>query len=62
MELFNILGLKPQKAYKKGDKPEVKESYKECNSNGEKIKWTRPGHKIEANLEASNKRKEKLKA
>ena len=62
MELFDILGLKPQKAYKKGDKPEVKESYKECRTNGNKAKWIRPGHKIEANIEASRKRKEKLKA
>ena len=60
MELFNILGLTPQKPYKKGDKPEVKETYKSSNSNGEKIKWSRPSHEIEANKNASKKSKANL--
>ncbi len=55
-ELFEILGLKPMPAYKKGDKPSVKDSYKE-NSNGEKVKWSRPGHEIKGNVEAAEKAK-----
>ncbi|MFL2570874.1 MAG: biotin synthase BioB [Parvicellaceae bacterium] len=52
LELFNVLGLVPMKAYKKGDKPKVKESYKDKPENNEKIKWSRPGHKISRNEEA----------
>ena len=54
-ELFQILGLKPMKAYKKGDKPLVKESYKDNPNGKEKINWTRPGHKIERNELAKQK-------
>jgi len=61
MELFNNLGLVPQKAYKKGDKPEVNENYKNSCFNGEKVKWSRPGHKIEANISATQAAKEKRK-
>jgi biotin synthase len=61
MELFNILGLQPMKAYKKGDKPSVDESYKIAPDNKEQVKWSRPGHKIDANeakkQEAMAKRK-----
>jgi len=58
-ELFEILGLKPTKPYKKGDKPEIKESYKVKEGNLEKIKWSRPGHKIERNEQAKEKGKAK---
>ena len=61
MKLFNNLGLIAQKAYKKGDKPEVNENYRNSCSNGEKIKWSRPGHKIEANISATQAAKEKRK-
>lgn len=60
MELFNTLGLIPQKAYKKGDKPEVNENYKNsCETT--KKKWSRPGHKIDANISATQQAKEKRK-
>ena len=36
MELFSKLGLTPQKAYKKGNKPVVNENYKNSCSDGEK--------------------------
>ncbi|MGB0868152.1 MAG: biotin synthase BioB [Flavobacteriales bacterium] len=56
MELFNILGLKPRKPYKKGDKPKiVKEEIPV--SEREDLKWTRPAHKIEKNIEAAQKAK-----
>jgi biotin synthase len=58
-ELFEILGLKPTKPYKKGDKPEIKESYKDKEGNLEKIKWSRPGHKIERNEQAKEEGKAK---
>ena len=55
LELFSLLGLKPMKAYKKGDKPKVNEKYKETPQDKEKIKWSRPGHKIERNEQAKQK-------
>ncbi|HCQ30299.1 MAG TPA: biotin synthase BioB [Flavobacteriales bacterium] len=50
-ELFALLGLQPTKPYKKGDKPQIKETYKEKPLNAEKPKWSRPGHTIERNKE-----------
>ena len=61
IELFSILGLTPQKAYKKGDRPEVNENYKNSCSNREKQKWSRPTHSIEANIAATKNAKEKRK-
>ncbi len=59
MELFRILGLVPMKAYKKGDKPIVNDRYKDSPDSNGKIKWSRPGHKIDRNEEAKQKGKEK---
>jgi len=58
MALFSALGLTPKAPYKKGDKPKVDEvAYKTRPENGEKIKWSRPGHTIEKNVAASEKAK-----
>ena len=57
LDLFNKLGLVPMKAYKKGDKPEIKDSYRERPESNEKIKWSRPSHKIERNEIAKEKGK-----
>ncbi len=57
-ELFDILGLIPQKAYKKGGKPSIDESYKERPESAEKAKWSRPAHKIERNEAAKARAKE----
>jgi biotin synthase len=58
MALFEALGLIPKAPYKKGDKPKVDEAaYKARPENAEKIKWSRPGHTIEKNVEASKKAK-----
>lgn len=58
MALFQALGLTPKAPYKKGDKPKVDEEvYKTRPENAEKIKWSRPGHTIEKNVEASKKAK-----
>lgn len=57
MEMFDILGLVPKEPFKDGDQPQVNERYKD-KSNGEKqIKWSRPGHTIEANVAAAEKAK-----
>ncbi|MCT4665994.1 MAG: biotin synthase BioB [Flavobacteriales bacterium] len=55
LKLFEILGLQPRKPYKKGDKPQVKQE-EIPKSSREELKWTRPAHKIERNIEASKKR------
>lgn len=56
-ELFEILGLNPQKPFIKKMQPrsiEAEESL--LKPLGEKPKWSRPSHSIERNLEASNKK------
>ena len=56
MEMFRLLGLEPQKAFKKAPQPvTVEEKDSSIASMGEKPKWTRPGHKIERN-EAARRR------
>ncbi len=50
-ELFAALGLKPTKPYKKGDKPQIKDSYKQKPEQVKNEKWSRPGHTIERNVE-----------
>ena len=58
MKMFEILGLKPQKPFTKVSQPETVEAAdSEYQSLGEKPRWTRPGHSIERNLEASGKGK-----
>ena len=58
MALFSALGLVPKAPYKKDDKPQIDEAaYKARPENAEKIKWSRPGHTIEKNVEASKKAK-----
>lgn len=58
MEMFKLLGLLPQKPFVKKSQPESVEATESKFLNlGEKPKWTRPGHKIERNLEAQKKSK-----
>ena len=58
MKMFEMLGLQPQKPFIKKMQPETVEACdSEFQSLGEKPKWTRPGHVIERNLEASHKGK-----
>jgi biotin synthase len=58
MKMFEMLGLQPQKPFIKKMQPETVEACdSEFQSLGEKPKWTRPGHTIERNLEASGKGK-----
>ena len=58
MNMFDLLGLKPQKPFKKAaQRPTVEAVDSQFESLGEKPKWTRPNHTIEKNLEASIKGK-----
>ncbi len=56
MEMFKLLGLKPQQAFVKAPQPKTVEHEESVlQPLGEKPKWTRPGHKIERNEEAKAK-------
>ncbi|WP_432672266.1 biotin synthase BioB [Flavobacterium sp. SM2513] len=58
MKMFEKLGLNSQKPFTKVSQPKsVEAADSEFTTLGEKPKWTRPGHKIERNLEASGKGK-----
>ncbi|RZJ73316.1 biotin synthase BioB [Flavobacterium sp.] len=57
MKMFEMLGLIPQKPFTKKVQPQTVEAQdSEFESLGEKPRWTRPGHSIERNLEASGKK------
>ncbi len=56
IKLFKLLGLQPQAPFIKFKQPKTVEALdSQFESLGEKPKWTRPGHAIERNLEASKK-------
>ena len=58
MKMFDLLGLIPQKPFVKVSQPKTVEAEdSQFASLGEKPKWSRPGHTIEKNLEASIKSK-----
>ena len=58
MKMFELLGLKPQKPFTKMVQPlTVEAEDSQYAALGEKPKWSRPGHTIERNLEASVKGK-----
>ncbi|MGV3461476.1 MAG: biotin synthase BioB [Flavobacterium sp.] len=57
MKMFEMLGMVPQKPFTKISQPVTVEAEdSQYTALGEKPKWTRPGHKIERNLEASGKK------
>lgn len=59
MKMFEMLGLNPQKPFTKISQPKTVEAADSQYQNlGEKPKWSRPGHKIDRNIEASAKRKQ----
>ncbi len=61
MKMFAMLGLNPQKPFTKVSQPAtVEEQDSQFMPLGEKPRWTRPGHTIERNLEASGKNLEKI--
>ena len=58
MKMFELLGLTAQKPFIKIMQPTTVEAEdSQFTTMGEKPKWTRPGHTIERNLEASGKGK-----
>jgi biotin synthase len=61
MELFKILGINPMKPYAKGAKPQPLPVEETTPPEGEKVKWSRPGHRIEKNVEATKKANKKRK-
>ena len=57
MKMFELLGLVPQKPFIKVMQPQTVEAEdSQYQTLGEKPKWSRPGHAIERNLEASGKK------
>jgi len=64
MELFNTLGLIPMKPYAKGAKPTPLTPEEMTAAAEERKRWSRPGHRIDKNVEAAKvankKRKETL--
>lgn len=59
MKLFSKLGLNPMKPFTKKVQPKTVEAEdSQYQSQGEKPKWSRPGHKIERNEAAKVKAKE----
>ena len=62
MKLFKLLGLEPTKPFTSKSQPKtVEKEDSQLNPLGEKPKWTRPDVKIDRNIEASEKGKEKRK-
>ena len=58
MKMFEMLGLNPQKPFTKVSQPATVEAQdSQFTTLGEKPKWSRPGHTIDRNLEASTKGK-----
>jgi len=58
MKMFETLGLVPQKPFIKIMQPTTVEAEdSKFSPLGEKPKWSRPGHVIERNIEASVKEK-----
>ncbi|UMY67194.1 MULTISPECIES: biotin synthase BioB [unclassified Flavobacterium] len=58
MKMFEMLGLKPQRPFAKMAQPQTVEAEdSQFTALGEKPRWSRPGHTIERNLEASKKAK-----
>jgi biotin synthase len=60
MKMFEMLGLNPQKPFTKVSQPQTVED-SQFAPLGE-TKWSRPGHTIERNLEASGKEKINLES
>ena len=61
MEMFKALGIKPQKPFEKKSQPETVDAQdSQYMALGEKPRWSRPGHKIERNLAAQQKKSPKL--
>lgn len=56
LEMFDLLGLTPTEPFAKHEQPQIKEE--EVAPKGAAEKWSRPGHKIEANITYTRKGQE----
>jgi len=62
LEMFHLLGLKPREAFAKDDRKELTDiKFDSADKSDENTKWSRPGHKIEANERYKEIAKEKRK-
>ena len=61
MELFKILGLIPMEPYAKGTQPKPLTHEEMTPAAGERTRWSRPGHRIEKNVDAAKKGAKKRK-
>ena len=65
LEMFHLLGLEPTKPFAKGIHPKTGpdgEGKEAVNGKEEKIRWSRPGHTIEANVHYQELAKAKRRA
>lgn len=63
LEMFHLLGLKPTEPFAKGARPEVQEEVVMAGEEPkEKVRWSRPGHTIEANVKYQEIAKAKRRA
>lgn len=57
LKLFKILGIKYKKAFKNIPRTTINENYKLSKRKYPKENWSRPNHKIQANIDSANKAK-----
>ncbi len=62
MDMFKELGLIPKKPFTDGFVPQIEEINEDLSSNPDDLRWSRPGHTIEANVQYTKLGKEKRKA
>lgn len=59
--LFAALGLKPKAPFADGFVPTIKDDGESYDSDPTELRWSRPGHRIEANVQYAQMAKEKRK-
>ena len=62
LEMFHLLGLTPTEPYAKHEKPAVSEKEEVPETEDKKHKWSRPKHRIEANVKYTKLGKQRRKA
>lgn len=62
LEMFDLLGLSPTEPYAKHEKPAVSEKEEMLEMEDKKHKWSRPKHRIEANVKYTKLGKQKRRA
>jgi biotin synthase len=59
LEMFRELGLIPKEPFADGFVPQIKEAATVLASDPQELRWSRPGHRIEANVQYTELAKEK---